>query len=288
MDERSKRLRTASDTAASKSLAEYRHAKIPRSSCDGITKTDWQQPPQGAQDAGSATTAAVFDSIRDRSRRSGASARVSTSEGCIQITTADMAQLNEDDELSDTLVDACIQSFRETLRGPDRCAVMSALWFWSVYADVAAAAQVGEHLLDLDFVYVPICTNGHWVGAIVCRCPDKDYRILLLDSMRRAQSPFRPHEACEVLMGVYRAIWRSHRHGVCPAIRWVMVTGVPVQPNLVDCAFYMLAAFQQHNNSLPALHTQQSPRWTDDLLFNHSLIRRMRDKLRQDVRRLRG
>ena len=67
-----------------------------------------------------------------------------------------------------------------------------------------------------------------------------------------------------------------------------MVTGVPVQPNLVDCAFYMLAAFQQHNNSLPALHTQQTPRWTDDLLFNHSLIRRMRDKLRQDVRRLRG
>ena len=287
MEERSKRLRTASDTAASKSLHEFWHAKIPRSSRDGSTKTDWQNL-QGAQDAGSATAAAVSNGIRGHFRRSGASASVCTPEGCIRITTADMAQLNEDDELSDTLVDACIQSFRETMRGPDRCVVMPSLWFWSAYVDVTATAHVSEHLLNLDFVYVPICTNGHWVGAIVCQCPDKAYRILLLDSIPRAQSPFRPHDACEVLMGVYRAIWRLHRQGVCPAIQWAMVTGVPVQRNRVDCAFYMLAAFQQHNTSLPTLHTQQNPRWTDDLLFNHSLIRRMRDKLRQDVRRLRG
>ena len=60
-----------------------------------------------------------------------------------------------------------------------------------------------------------------------------------------------------------------------------LCNGVPMQPNLVDCALYMVALFTRHNAMLPEMHLQRKPRWEGD--FNHTLIQDMRDRLRQSI-----
>lgn len=200
----------------------------------------------------------------------------------IPITQADLDDLSEGSELSDVLVDVCLRQFQEKMNAPERCVVLNALWLWAAKVDVSALARASAHLLDVDFIYVPMCSRGHWAGAVVCRGPGRSYRILVLDSLRRGQSPFDPRSPCEVLAEAMKEIWRTHRSGACPRVDWVVVTGVPVQPNLVDCALYMVLLFIRHNASLPPLHLQVNPRWEGGA-FQPSLTRTMRDELRHAV-----
>ena len=190
-----------------------------------------------------------------------------------------MDELSEGGKLSDVLVNVCLRQFRERMHAPERCVVVDALWLWAAKVDVDALARVSAHLLSVDFIYVPMCAHSHWAGAVVCRAPGGSYRILVLDSLRRGQSPFNARPACEVLVGAIQATWRAHRLGDCPRVDWVPVMGVPEQPNAVDCALYMVALFAEHNASLPALHLQDSPRWEGGTV-RHARIQEMRDQLR--------
>ena len=198
----------------------------------------------------------------------------------IAITHTDIEELSGGLELSDNLVNVCLRQFRHQMRAKERCVVVDALWLWTARVDVAAVAAQSEFLLHAEFVYVPICACRHWAGAIVC-LHNHSYRILVLDSLPRSQSSFDPRPSCDVLVETIRTAWSVHRSSPCPDVDWVVVNGVPMQPNLVDCALYMVALFTRHNAVLPEMHLQRTPQWQGD--FNHTLIQDMRDRLRQSI-----
>ena len=193
-----------------------------------------------------------------------------------------------DDELSDGVVDFFLRRFEEDgLRDTGRCMLLDAQWFAKARSDTQAVVRWSKtaHILDKDFVYVPMNEQRHWVGAILCRCAPARYRILLVDSLHgKRQSPFRAKPAGELIARVVKQTWQHRRpNEASPHVDWIVVKGVPVQPNWVDCALYMLMCFSKHNAALPALHLQRAPSWEAALRFNQAAISRMRVELRQTI-----
>lgn len=180
--------------------------------------------------------------------------------------------------MSDNLVEVFLARLQPSWREPGRCLLLGPMWLPSCVVDVAALSD--EELLAHDFLYVPICSHQHWVGAVVCKCSDASYRILVLDTLY--DSPFDVDLHCGQIRDVLTFTWRSHRPDPAPHVTWSKVRGVPTQPNLVDCALYMALLFQMHNETLPALHLHPEPHWQPAI--KHSVVANLRTAVLQELR----
>ena len=191
--------------------------------------------------------------------------------------------LHRSDELSDTLVNICMARF-VTPRDPERCMLMDALWLRSAHEDLASAAR-DARLATADFLYVPIWEAHHWVGAIVCRLSAQRYRALIVDSLYGRGSPFNSQPHCELLAQILHVAHVLHgsTQGMI-SVDSIPVCDAPLQPNLVDCALYMVMYFVKHSSALPEIHLQDKPRWSGGLRFRHSDVEQMRCELRCWVR----
>ena len=176
------------------------------------------------------------------------------------------------------MVDVCLRRLQLALRAPGRCTVLGPLWLAAARADVLGAC-LDPRLLASDFVYVPVHARAHWAGAIVCRCAEARYRVLVVDSLGD-RSPIKPRAHCELIIAVLAAAWHTERRGPLPCFEWAAVRDVPAQPNETDCALYMLVCFARHSEQLPPLHLQPgAPRWDGALAFTHATVAAMRAEL---------
>lgn len=162
--------------------------------------------------------------------------------------------------------------------------LMDALWLRSAHEDLASAAR-DARLATADFLYVPIWEAHHWVGAIVCRLSAQRYRALIVDSLYGRGSPFNSQPHCELLAQILHVAHVLHgsTQGMI-SVDSIPVCDAPLQPNLVDCALYVVMYFVKHSLTLPDLHLQDKPRWSEELGFRQSDVEQMRCELRSWVR----
>ena len=158
---RTKRSRTASATAASRSLETFWLQEKTHTA----TVTPRAATAMGAELAGGGLTAPVPNMYttpqaapaveqclalarHKRSKRRVAALYPSEAdEQAVSITQADLEDLAEGSELSDCLVDVCLRQFRDKLHAPERCVVLDALWLWAAKVDVDAQHEAAKAIV---------------------------------------------------------------------------------------------------------------------------------------------
>jgi Ulp1 family protease len=202
--------------------------------------------------------------------------------GELKITASDVRRLRENDDINDTLIQFYMSYLRDYIVPPSlagRVLMLNPFFYDRMGTCTGQYLRIKQwsknmSVVDMDYIFIPMCTHGHWSLAVACMKPglfigDKNSHpplncraLLFFDSIAEGMATTLPAKRIRKWLSEEYRIhggWIDMEFTVenMPTITPI----VPQQSNCYDCGIFVLQFIESFIQTLPRCIQDIGSKW---------------------------